>query len=107
MTNDHLRIFDRPDLPSGAWTPCREDPDAWFPRPNGDYLRAKWAAKQCATRCPFRYECFVFAADPAAGVRHGIWGGFGFGRNSPDRPFIDAYRAAVWPAQPATKETAA
>jgi hypothetical protein len=95
--NDHLAIFTNPQLPTGAWTPCREEPDAWFPQPRTDYLAGKWAARQCASRCPFRFECFTFAADPRNGVRHGIWGGLNFGRNSPDRPFINAYRAAVWP----------
>lgn len=107
QTDAHLaRMFtvSGPALPPGATPPCTESPDDWFPPAGTNNLTAHLAIHACRG-CLFRVECFTWAADPANGVRDGIWGGFSFARNSPDEKFIDAYRAAVWPTTP--KENAA
>ena len=98
QTDAHLaRMFtvSGPALPPGATPPCTESPDDWFPPAGTNNLNTHLAIHACRG-CPFRVECFTWAADPANGVRHGIWGGFSFGRYSPDLEFINAYRDAVW-----------
>ena len=97
-----LATIDGPPLPLDARVPCRHEPDMWFPDKGGSHKPTELAKETCR-RCPWRVDCFTWAADPDNQVSHGIWGGFSFGRFSPDEDFITAYRAAVWP-QPQPKE---
>jgi hypothetical protein len=98
-----LAAIDGPPLPVGARPACVEQPDTFFPRigKGGDYTAPRRAKALCHT-CPWRAECFAWAADPANQVKHGIWGGYSFSRGSNDETHIAEYRATHHPK----KETA-
>ena len=102
-----LATIDGPPLPPDADPPCRAKPELFFTAdgPGGDYTAPRRAKALC-NACPWRVECFTWAANPANQVSDGVWGGVSFGRQSPDADFIADYRNAVWPDTP-TKETAA
>ena len=98
-----LATIDSPPLPLGARPACTREPRTFFPElgRGGDYTAPRRAKALCHA-CPWRVECFTWAADPANQVRHGIWGGYSFARGSNDAAYIAEYQATHHP-----KETAA
>ena len=98
-----LVTIDGPPLPPDARPACTEQPDLFFAEAGGggDYTAPRRAKALCHA-CPWRVDCFTWAADPANQVRDGVWGGVSFSRASPDEQFIKDYRRTHHP-----KETAA
>ena len=55
--------------PTGAGTPCAQNPDLWFSSIAADQARA---ARLCGP-CPLRYPCALGARQRRE--RYGVWGG--------------------------------
>lgn len=54
-----------------AATPCKDDPELFFPR--SDTPAAHETAKQLCQPCPHRTRCLTWALDNDE--EHGVWGG--------------------------------
>jgi WhiB family redox-sensing transcriptional regulator len=65
-----LSLLDLEERPWAAYASCRaEDPDLFFPGPDGDPQEAL----RICSGCPVKGECLEWALDTR--VHYGIWGG--------------------------------
>lgn len=56
-------------------TPCRQDPEAWFPPPGGSAPIARALCQTCPAIAPCLEAALTFERDTKRASRFGIWGG--------------------------------
>lgn len=69
MSNPYLTATKPDPVDWHELTPCRDDPDAWFPDAAKDAADAILVCRVC----PFRRECAQEALD--TGATYGVWAG--------------------------------